>query len=155
MFSQVVNMNIPVKRLDSAKDVQSIFSSRLSRPSESSTRPSHIASFDQAFGYYNPTGGWGEASRACKLVLDDILRMGATVQGGKEMVGLVFEQHDEPGSQRFTTTTSQGKRKVKGVRFSDGTTMMADLVVVAAGAWTPALFAQGSMGGLPSAVATG
>jgi glycine/D-amino acid oxidase-like deaminating enzyme len=53
------------------------------------------------------------------------------------------------------SSTSSGKRQVDGVRFADGEEMKADLVVVATGAWTPALFAQPMMGGLPSVVAAG
>lgn len=52
-------------------------------------------------------------------------------------------------------STRGGKRVVDGVRFSDGSEIKADLVVIAAGAWTPALFAQPMMGGLPAVVAAG
>ncbi len=44
---------------------------------------------------------------------------------------------------------------VKGVKLASGEEVRADLVVVATGAWTPALFAQEGMDGLPSVVATG
>ena len=53
------------------------------------------------------------------------------------------------------STTDLGKRRVNGVRFANGEEMKGDLVVVATGAWTPALFAQPMMGGLPSVVAAG
>lgn len=111
-----------------------------------STRKPHLASFLKKAGYVNPTSGWGEATRACEIVISDILSKGGRIIPGKEVVGMTFEP---------VSSSSSGKRRVDGVKFADGEEMKADLVVVATGAWTPALFAQPMMGGLPSVVAAG
>lgn len=141
-------MNIPAKRLEGPEDIRALFPPKLvSRPGEIFSD----ASLDQSRGYCNTTGGWCEASRACQLVFEDIVRMGAVIQGGKEMVGLVFEHSDEQGP----CMASEETQPVKGVSFSDGTQLFADLVVIATGAWTPGLFAQNNMGGLSTATATG
>ncbi|KAG7527689.1 hypothetical protein FFLO_06676 [Filobasidium floriforme] len=110
------------------------------------SRKSHLADFPRRRGYVNPTSGWGEATRACEVVLEDIKRMGCKLVPGKEVTGMTFIEHE---------STRGGKRTVNGVKFSDGSEMKADLVVIAAGAWTPALFAQPMMGGLPAVVAAG
>lgn len=48
-----------------------------------------------------------------------------------------------------------GKKVVKGVELCSGEKVMGDIVIIAAGAWTPALFAQDGMEHLPQVVATG
>ena len=138
--------------MDSTREFHSAYPEVLrSAPSSSTstsstTRKPHLAHFPQKAGYVNPTSGWGEATRACQLVITDILSKGGRILPGKEVVGMTFE----PDS-----TTDLGKRRVNGVRFANGEEMKGDLVVVATGAWTPALFAQPMMGGLPSVVAAG
>lgn len=48
-----------------------------------------------------------------------------------------------------------GKKVVKGVELCSGEKVLGDIVIIAAGAWTPALFAQDGMEHLPQVVATG
>ncbi|WWD17111.1 hypothetical protein CI109_101548 [Kwoniella shandongensis] len=90
-------------------------------------------------GYYNPIGGWAEAGRAVEVGLKRVRQLGGEVRGGAEVVGLIKD----------------GK-KVQGVRLKSGEEVKGDLVVVAAGAWTPALFALPDVSAhLPPIVATG
>ncbi|WVR06914.1 hypothetical protein IAU60_003950 [Kwoniella sp. DSM 27419] len=96
-------------------------------------------SFGSRQGYYNPVGGWAEAGRAVEVGLRRIRQMGGTVRAGAEVTGLIKED-----------------RKIKGVVLASGEVVNGDLIVVAAGAWTPALFASpGVSARLPEVVATG
>ncbi|KAL7421967.1 hypothetical protein Q5752_003739 [Cryptotrichosporon argae] len=90
-------------------------------------------------GYHNPVGGWAEAGRAVEVGLARVRALGGRVLSGKEVVRLLKD----------------GKR-VTGVATRDGNEFRADLVLVAAGAWTPALFASPEIQlRLPEVVATG
>jgi glycine/D-amino acid oxidase-like deaminating enzyme len=131
----------PVKGL-----VQQIKESLSISPSPSpKTVTPRLADFAQTSGYLNPQAGWGEATRSCQLLIDHLRSQGVTFIPGKEVCGMTFDP----------CLSSRGGRKVTGVRFADGEEMAADLVVVAAGAWTPGLFAQKGMGGLPGVIAAG
>lgn len=48
-----------------------------------------------------------------------------------------------------------GKKVVKGVELTSGEKVVGDIVIIATGAWTPALFAQDGMEQLPQVIATG
>ncbi|KAK8864583.1 hypothetical protein IAR55_001833 [Kwoniella newhampshirensis] len=96
-------------------------------------------SFGGRRGYFNPIGGWAEAGRAVEVGLKRVRQMGGTIRAGAEVTGLIKD----------------GK-KVLGVALKNGEELRGDLVVVAAGAWTPALFASpGVAARLPPIVATG
>lgn len=73
-------------------------------------------------GYHNTVGGWGEAARSIEIGLQRVKDMGGKVRGGAEVVAI-----------------NRTGRKVTGVTLKSGEQIPADLVVVAAGAWTPAL----------------
>ncbi len=55
-------------------------------------------------GYRNPIGGWAEAGRATAVGIERVRKLGGTVRGGAEVVGLV---HDD---------TKQ--RELKGVKLA-------------------------------------
>lgn len=95
--------------------------------------------FPQRTGYFNKQGGWAEAARAIEVGHKRILAAGGVIRGGCEAVS-------------FQKT---GK-KVTGVVLKSGEVVTADLVLVAAGAWTPSLLASPSISCfLPPVVATG
>jgi sarcosine oxidase/L-pipecolate oxidase len=95
--------------------------------------------FDDRVGYHNSTGGWGEAQRAIEVGLKRVRALGGVIRAGAEAVA--FQQ--------------TGKR-VTGVVLKSGEVVPADLVLVAAGAWTPALLASPAIhANLPPVVATG
>lgn len=73
-------------------------------------------------GYHNVIGGWGEAARSVEVGLERIKSLGGTVRGGAEVIAI-----------------NRTGRKITGVTLKSGEVVPADLVVVAAGAWTPAL----------------
>ncbi len=73
-------------------------------------------------GYFNPVAGWVESGAAVAATRDEAISAGVQVQTGCRCVGLL-----EEGS------------RVVGVRLQDGDEIRADLIVVAAGAWTPIL----------------
>jgi glycine/D-amino acid oxidase-like deaminating enzyme len=77
-----------------------------------------VGAFHNKTGYFNPAAGWSEATRAIQIGHKRIQKLGGTIEGGKEVAGLVAD----------------GK-KVTGVRLVGGETIEADHVIVATGAW--------------------
>ncbi|KAI2628580.1 putative fructosyl amino acid protein [Hypoxylon sp. NC1633] len=87
------------------------------------------------WGYLNFGSGWADAEASMKWYCDRVVETGRVtfVNGTAESL-----------------ETDELKRRVTGARLKDGSTLSADLVVVAAGAWTPSLIDMSSQ-----AVATG
>jgi sarcosine oxidase / L-pipecolate oxidase len=77
--------------------------------------------FDQA--YWNPLSAWSEADKAVEAVLSEAIRNGVKYQKGK-MKGLVLRS-DQQG--------------VEGIALENGSTVTADRVILATGAWTSSL----------------
>jgi len=75
-------------------------------------------------GYFNPWAGWAESGRILEKLIADARRAGIQVVG-----------------QTFARLMESGGR-VTGVRTADGTDHEANAVVVAGGAWTPALLPE-------------
>ncbi len=88
-------------------------------------RSSHWDSNKYVDGYFNPRAGWAEAGRAVALLAAEAKASGVEAITGVNVTGVV-----ENGSQ------------VTGVATAEGNRISADLVVMAAGAWTPALLPQ-------------
>ena len=92
--------------------------------------------FDDAHGYYNKDGGWADAAGAVKHLLEKVKSAGVQVLSGKEVSNLLKE-----------------KDKICGVKCKDGSEYLADIVVIASGAWTAAAFPELSL--KDKAMATG
>jgi len=73
-------------------------------------------------GYYNPRAGWAESGNVVRWLADEMERVGISLHEGE-----VFDRLLESGS------------RVGGILTGDGRRHPADFVVIAAGAWTPAL----------------
>jgi sarcosine oxidase / L-pipecolate oxidase len=73
-------------------------------------------------GYFNPRGGWAASGRTVACLVREAQAAGVTVRTGQSYSGLLEE----------------GDRIV-GLRTNGGETLRADLVLIAAGAWTPTL----------------
>lgn len=73
-------------------------------------------------GYFNPTAGWAESGRVLSRMIEDAGAIGVRVRPGESVVTCV-----EDGS------------RVTGVVTSSGLTVRGDVVLLAAGAWTPIL----------------
>lgn len=113
-------------------------------PSASSSSTPRLGEFHNRTAYLNPQSGWAEAGRAVEVGLRRITHeYGGVVRPGCEVRALVEEEGKE------------GKKIVKGVELCSGEKVLGDIVIIAAGAWTPALFAQDGMEHLPQVVATG
>lgn len=74
------------------------------------------------WGYLNKRSGWANAEKCMRWLYDRVVRTGRV-----QLVGAVVERLEVDG------------QKVTGVRLQDGTSLRAELVVVAAGAWSPSL----------------
>ncbi|KAI0386287.1 putative fructosyl amino acid protein [Hypomontagnella monticulosa] len=87
------------------------------------------------WGYLNQGSGWADAEASMKWFYDRVVATNRItfVNGTAESL-----------------ETDEASQKVTGAKLKDGTTLSADLVIVAAGAWTPTLVDLSSQ-----AVATG
>ncbi|KAJ5287523.1 hypothetical protein N7478_003209 [Penicillium angulare] len=91
--------------------------------------PPYGETLDVAGGYVNWGSGWSDA--------------GASVAYAKSLIdkeGKVTIQHAEVRRVIFSEEKGKGsKPRATGVELADGSSVMADLVVLATGAWTPRL----------------
>ena len=76
-------------------------------------------------GFLNRDGGWAFAAQGITKMTERVLSMGGKVIGGKDARGLL-----------------KVDGRTSGVKCSDGTTMNADLVVIASGSWTASSFIE-------------
>jgi len=76
-------------------------------------------------GYFNPQAGWVESGRVVTRMIEDARAGGVQVRTGDGVAWLV-----EEGSRVTGVVTASGKR------------LLADVVLIAAGAWTPLLAPQ-------------
>jgi sarcosine oxidase / L-pipecolate oxidase len=88
--------------------------------------------FQNCRGYLNADGGWAAAFDAMNTLLQNVKNLGGNVMTGTKMTGLQFDKDEE--------------NKVCGVVLEDGTSLSADIVILAAGAWST------SIPGLPRSV---
>lgn len=75
------------------------------------------------WGYLNKRSGWANAEKSMAWLYDRVVETGRV-----RFVGATVDRLEVDGGKRVT-----------GARLRDGTTLRAELVVVAAGAWTPSL----------------
>lgn len=80
---------------------------------------------DHPEAYFNPRAGWAESGEVVARLIAQAKKLGVKLYAGAEMAGLIEE----------------GRRAI-GVRAADGREFEAETVVVAAGAWSPALLPQ-------------
>ncbi|UZJ54686.1 hypothetical protein CBS101457_004006 [Exobasidium rhododendri] len=82
-----------------------------------------------ATSYFNPRGGWGEADRATRAVLDEAKRLGAQVYGESQVVKLLFDSSLQPTKVVGVKTSNGREYKVSGKGH----------VILCAGAWAQGL----------------
>lgn len=80
------------------------------------------------FAYLNQDGGWVHAEGGTQRALENVRALGGTVISGKVVKELVKENRET--------------RKTTGVRCTDGSAYPAEVVVLAAGSWTPSTFPE-------------
>lgn len=80
------------------------------------------------FAYLNRDGGWVYAEGGTRRALENVLALGGTVVGGKAVKDLV-KKNGESG-------------RTTGVWCTDESVYPAELVVLAAGSWTPSTFPE-------------
>ncbi|KAI1118393.1 DAO-domain-containing protein [Nemania sp. NC0429] len=82
------------------------------------------------WGYLNTSAGWADAERSMQWLYNRVVATGRVtfVNGTVETL-----------ETQTQTQTGEKAPRVTGARLSDGRSLSADLVIVAAGAWTPSL----------------
>lgn len=88
--------------------------------------PAYGETLDVAGGYVNWGSGWSDAAASVRFAKEQLDRDGK----------VVFRTGDV---QRVLHDSSGAKPRATGVALADGSVLTADLVVLAAGAWTPKL----------------
>jgi sarcosine oxidase/L-pipecolate oxidase len=91
-------------------------------------------------GYFNPHGGHVDASRAMYILLQRLRRFHASrveLRGGVQVVEVLSEEVQPQQQPQHPSSQCQQSRRCTGVRTSSGETIPADVVIVAAGCWTP------------------
>lgn len=84
-------------------------------------------------GYVNWGAGWADAEAVMRYVIECLLRESGgrvALRSGAKVHQLLFQPSPKEHS---------GRSRCKGARLEDGSCVTADLVVLAAGAWTPTL----------------
>ncbi|KAJ5104022.1 hypothetical protein N7532_004551 [Penicillium argentinense] len=89
--------------------------------------PPYGEELDVAGGYVNWGSGWSDAGASVKFAKEMLDRDGQVNFVHKNVERVLFHE------------AGNGKPRATGVGLADGTTLTADLVVVATGAWTPRL----------------
>lgn len=98
-----------------------------SKPDVLSVVPAYGEDLDVAGGYVNWGSGWADAAAGVRFAKEQLDREGKVVFRTGDVQRVLFE------------SSGMGKPRVTGVALADGTTITADLVVLATGAWTPKL----------------
>jgi len=127
-MNNCLSMNLAIDKVSTPEEIKAVFPAGL-----------QTGDFVGRHGYSNKIGGWGEAQRAIELGLARVAAKGGVIRGGAEVVSL-----------------QKAGKKVTGVVLKSGEVVSADLVLVAAGAWTPTLLASPAINArMPPVVATG
>jgi sarcosine oxidase / L-pipecolate oxidase len=87
------------------------------------------------WGYLNLAAGWADAEKSMDWLYKKVVDTGRVTF----VNGTVEALNTEPSAQNEGEAITAQDRKVTGARLSDGRNLSADLVIVAAGAWTPSL----------------
>ena len=91
-------------------------------------------------GYINHAGGWADAAAAMadvrQRVDEEARKQGRRVWKRGKAVELLYS---EDRHSAHPSNTKHKRQKITGVRFESGETMQAELIILAAGAWTGAL----------------
>ncbi|PLB40887.1 NAD(P)/FAD-dependent oxidoreductase [Aspergillus candidus] len=85
-------------------------------------------------GYWNLSGGWADAEGSIAYLARRCAQAGVSLISGRH--GTVTSLVTSPES---TSKKREGKRKIHAVRTAAGTTLSADTIILATGAWTPYL----------------
>lgn len=88
--------------------------------------PPYGETLDVAGGYVNWGSGWSDAAASVRFAKEQLGRDGKVVFRTGEVERVLYD-------------TSAERPRATGVALADGTTIAADLVVLATGAWTPKL----------------
>ncbi|KAI0483585.1 DAO-domain-containing protein [Xylaria cf. heliscus] len=81
------------------------------------------------WGYLNTAAGWADAEKSMQWLYDKVVRTGRVTFVNGTVEALETQTGEPPAREQ----------RVVGARLSDGRSFSADLVIVAAGAWTPTL----------------
>ncbi|RWQ99316.1 fructosyl amino acid oxidasesarcosine oxidase [Paecilomyces variotii] len=99
--------------------------------------PGYGVGNDVAGGYVNWGSGWSDAEAGVRFTRELLEKGGKVVFKTGEVERVIFTEDKEQANGNGNGKKSQ--LRATGVRLSDNTTITADLIVLATGAWTPKL----------------
>lgn len=97
-------------------------------------------------GYLSPTAGWAESGEVVRQLVGWARKAGVRVLEG-QVAGVV---RGEVSGAQGQEGVPPGEGPVTGARLVDGRVLPCSVLVVAAGAWTPALLAGPAFEGIPA-----
>jgi len=97
----------------------------------------HGVGADVAGGYVNWGSGWSDAEASVRFARKKLEEMGKVVFKTGLVERILFA--DEKQQQEDNNNNKKPQRKAIGVALADNTTVTADLIILATGAWTPKL----------------
>lgn len=90
------------------------------------------------WGYVNRRSGWADAEAGMRILRRLVEETGRVTFLTRTVTSLIYSS-TPPTSPSPSSSTSSTRPRVLGAKFADGTSLSADLVIAALGAWTPSL----------------
>ena len=88
-------------------------------------------------GYWNLSGGWADAEGSIGELVRRCARAGVAFISGRH--GTVTSLVSSSSSSSSSSSEKKGTRRIQAVQTAAGTTLSADTIILATGAWTPYL----------------
>ncbi|TVY15029.1 L-pipecolate oxidase [Lachnellula arida] len=86
------------------------------------------------WGYVNRRSGWADAEAGMRILRGMVEETGRVTFLTRTVTSLIYSS-----TTSTSTSTPSTSPRVLGAKFADGTSISADLVIAALGAWTPSL----------------
>ncbi|KAF9526632.1 FAD dependent oxidoreductase [Crepidotus variabilis] len=100
--------------------------------------------FEQSAGYLNLDSGWANAGKGLRRLMQHIETLNGRILPGKEVNKILRHSVEQP--KEVSPAKQQAAGKISGVQCADGSIVLADLVVIATGSWTPSAFTDLDLG---------
>jgi len=115
-----------IHNLPDTKAVRDKLLSLLGPSTDSDSNEHRIGLLTNYHGYFNPEGGWAEATRAVATLLSHVKELGGRVIASQEVASLMKDGHG----------------RTTGVKCKDGACFEGDRVILTVGPWTASTFPE-------------